>query len=96
MTPALRQIKYRERWYIDSVPTAEGEWRLKQARSDITIGLFPLRAEADWVCGKLNLGRALCEAARNAINVDDWLAREPHAIAEDLRIALAEYMKDND
>lgn len=99
VTPAPRkprQIKYRERWYIDPFPTAEGEWKLKQTRSDITVGLFPLRDEAEWICGKLNHGRDLCEAVRNALNVDDWVHREPNALLLDLQNALIAYTKDND
>lgn len=91
-----RQIKYSERWYVDPWPTAAGEFKLKQTRSDTTVALFPLVEEARWVCNKLNFGRALCEAVRNAINVDDWLGREPQALVEDLRRALTDYMKDND
>lgn len=93
---ASRQIKYRERWYIDLVPTAEGEYKLKQTRSDITVALFPIRAEAEWVCSKLNHGRDLCEAVRNALNVDDWIHREPNSLLQDLQAALIAYTKDND
>lgn len=96
MNPRARLIKYRERWYVDPVPTQDGDYKLKQVRSELTIALFSLREEAQWVSNKLNHGRALCEAVRNAINVDDWLNREPAGIGEDLRIALTEYMKDND
>jgi hypothetical protein len=91
-----RQIKYRERWYVDLVPTEQGDWKLKQTRSDITVALFPLRREAEWVCNKLNHGRDLCEATRNALNVDDWINREPEALVQDLHNALMAYMKDND
>jgi len=94
--PPSRQIKYRERWYVDLSPTVEGDWKLKQTRSDVVVGLFPLRAEAEWVCNKLNHGRDLCEAVRNALNVDDWLMREPKALLQDLQLALIQYTKDND
>lgn len=91
-----RQIKYRERWYVALNPTAAGEWALKQTRSDTTVGLFAQRDEAEWVCNKLNHGRDLCEAVRNAMNVDDWIGREPNSILHDLQRALIEYTKDND
>lgn len=91
-----RQIKYKERWYIDSYPTSAGEFKLKQARSDVTIAVFSLMEEAQWVCNKLNHGRALCESIRTALNVDDWLQREPKSVTEDLMIALREYTRDND
>lgn len=90
-----RQIKYRERWYIDQVPTQNGDYRLKQTRSDVTVGLFAIRTEAEWVCNKLNYGRDLCEAVRNALNVDDWIQREPHALLVDLQTALINYTRDN-
>lgn len=96
MSAGRRQIKYRERWYIDMVPTEQGEFKLKQTRSDITIALFPLRSEAEWVCDKLNFGRDLCEATRNALNVDDWLQREPASLLHDLQAALIAYTKGND
>lgn len=98
--PALgssrRQVKYRERWYVDLTPGATGEFLLKQTRSDIIVAVFPLRAEAEWVCNKLNHGRDLCEAVRNALNVDDWLERHPNAIIQDLQLAIIAYTKDND
>lgn len=90
-----RQIKHNERWYIDPVPTAEGDFKLKQTRSDITVGLFSLKREADWVCNKLNHGKDLCEAARNILNVDDWVQREPKALVDDLILAVMNYTKDN-
>lgn len=96
MSTLRRQIKYRERWYVDLQPTAQGEFKLKQTRSDITVGIFAIRAEAEWICNKLNYGRDLCEAIRNAMNVDDWLAREPNSILLDLQAALIAYTKDND
>ena len=91
-----RQIKYRERWHVDLTPTDAGEWRLKQSRSNITVAVFPMRDEADWVCNKLNHGRELCEAVRNALNVDDWLQREPDSVLRDLQLAIIAYTKDND
>jgi hypothetical protein len=94
--PRPRQIKYRERWYVDIVPTAQGDYRLKQTRSDVTIALFSLQSEAQWVCNKLNHGRDLCEAVRNALNVDDWIGREPKSLLDDLALALMNYTKDND
>lgn len=91
-----RQIKYRERWYVDLGTTEAGEFMLKQARSEIIVAVFPLRSEAEWVCNKLNFGRDLCEAVRNALNVDDWLERNPNAILSDLQTAIIAYTKDND
>jgi hypothetical protein len=91
-----RQIKYRERWYVDVDPTKSGEFRLKQTRSNITVALFAIADEAYWVCAKLNHGRDLCEAVRNAMNVDDWLQREPQALVVDLQNALIAYTRDND
>lgn len=91
-----RQIKYREKWYIDLAPTDTGEFTLKQTRSDIIVAIFPLRSEAEWVCNKLNNGRALCEAVRNALNVDDWMERHSNEILQDLQLAIIEYTKDND
>lgn len=91
-----RQIKHRERWYIALNPTVSGEWAMKQTRSDVTVALFARRDEAEWVCNKLNYGRDLCEAIRNAMNVDDWLAREPSSIVQDLQAALIAYTRDND
>lgn len=94
--PQRRQIKYRERWYVDLNPTIEGDWRLKQTRSDVTVALLHIREEAEWICNKLNHGRDLCEAIRNALNVDDWLVREPSALMHDLHAALIAYTRDND
>lgn len=98
-TPVLgrqRQIKYRERWYVDLTPTDTGEFMLKQTRSDIIVAVFPLRSEAEWVCNKLNHGRDLCEAVRNALNVDDWLDHQPESILQDLQLSIIAYTRDND
>lgn len=91
-----RQLKFRERWYIDPVPTEAGDYKLKQTRSDVTVALFSIRMEAEWVCAKLNHGRDLCEAVRNAMNVDDWVGREPQSIMMDLTEAMIRYTRDND
>lgn len=96
MSIVPRQIKYKERWYIDPLPSAAGVYKLKQVRSDTIIAVFSNEEEARWVCNKLNYGRALCEAIKNALNVDDWLEREPTSIAEELRVAFTEYTRDND
>jgi hypothetical protein len=89
-------IKFRERWYIDPTTTANGDFKLKQTRSDLTIALFSLRDEAEWVCNKLNHGRDLCEAVRNILNVDDWVQKEPNSLVHDLATALIAYTRDND